>query len=775
MSDAIEAKDTTATRPTKRARLEGSLATSLETQEEMADEDDWDDIYGEGSTVPDNSMDVDRNVASDVSSHTANVSSQTVKADADFEMPDATRPPSEPTFQPPTPHGSATVGQGQSRSDISVVKRGETENDKTLHTQPVNGDELVASVPPVESTDPPSTTMLEETTQVHTANADGLTTSVNATSSGIKAEENSGQSEAHAGEQDSNTTDHTLIKNEAGASLKSTDDPEFMAAAAAQKGEKEAEWQFDSSDAESSSDSDSTDSSDDDSDSEGGYEMLDPVTAAKMLMSGDGDDDDDGEKSKSKGNYQPRTTNEKPEEVVPKPDVEVTLDMKITFLGAVERIVENLLLIKGATPGEYQVIESGSVLCTEDRKVIGAVAETFGRVQEPMYSVMFTTSEDITEAGLEFGTKLFYVDSHSTFVFTQPLRNLKGTDASNIHDEEVAEDELEFSDDEVEAEYKRQKKLAKKAGRGGLSRGDFNDGVRMPHPSNSENGPSYNRGNDAPPQSYGGGMSYDDEPADEFYMPLKRPENLSQLMADGPSRPPQQSFDRGRGRGAGRGRGRGDRGRGRGGFDSRGQRGGRGGPNNNSQPHRGNAQSFPDRHNAHSEAPRQEKHSLPPRPVDRPESGLPAFPGQPSHQPAPPASTYQFNGYTFQYGTQPPAGGPQHQYPPAAYPPPPFAASVPPGSYVNPAFAHLQYPQPASSAHQQYPQQAPSAQNHPAWPAQPPQQQYQQQPQQYAPQQQQQYQYPQPAAQPPAAAGHQQPPQQSFPPDLSEILKSLKR
>jgi H/ACA ribonucleoprotein complex non-core subunit NAF1 len=773
MSDAIEAQDTTAARPTKRIRLEGSLATSSETQEEMADEDDWDDIYGEGSTVPDNSMDVDPNVASDMPLQKSN-------ADADFEMPDATRPPPEPTFQPPTSHVAALEDQGQSTPDISAVKPEESGNRSATHAQPVSGDELVAPVPPVESTDPQSTTMVEETTQVHAVNANGLTTSVNATSSGLKSEENSEGGEVRANAQDINTANHTTLKNEAGASLKSTDDPEFMAAAAAQKGEKGAEWQFDSSDAESSSDSDSTDSSDDDSDSEGGYEMLDPVTAAKMLMSGDGDDDEDGEKSKSKGNYQPRTTNEKPEEVFPKPDVEITPDMKITFLGAVERIVENLLLIKGVTPGEYQVIESGSVLCTEDRKVIGAVAETFGRVQEPMYSVMFTTSEDITAAGLEFGTKLFYVDSHSTFVFTQPLRNLKGTDASNIHDEEVAEDELEFSDDEVEAEYKRQKKMAKKAGRGGLSRGDFNDGVRIPHASNSENGPSYNRGNDAPPQSYGGGMSYDDEPADEFYMPLKRPENLSQLMADGPSRPPQQSFDRGRGRGAGRGRGRGDRGRGRGGFEPRGQRGGRGGHNNNNnnnnpQSHRGNAQSFPDRHNTHSDAPRQEKHSLPPRPADRAESSLPAFPGQPSHQPAPPASTYQFNGFTFQYGTQPPAGSPQQQYPPGAYPPPPFAASVPPGSYVNPAFAHPQYPQQASSAHPQYPQQAPSAQSYPAWSPQPPQQQYQQQPHQYVPQQHQQYQYPQPAPQPPTAAGQQQPPQQSFPPDLSEILKSLKR
>jgi hypothetical protein len=35
---------------------------------------------------------------------------------------------------------------------------------------------------------------------------------------------------------------------------------------------------------------------------------------------------------------------------------------------------------------------------------------------------------------------------------------MKGSDASNVHDEEVGDDEIEFSDDEAEAMYKRQLK-----------------------------------------------------------------------------------------------------------------------------------------------------------------------------------------------------------------------------------------------------------------------------------------------------------------------------
>ena len=39
----------------------------------------------------------------------------------------------------------------------------------------------------------------------------------------------------------------------------------------------------------------------------------------------------------------------------------------------------------------------------------------------------------------------------------------KGCDASNLYDEEIQEDDLEFSDDEKEKEYKRSKKESKKS------------------------------------------------------------------------------------------------------------------------------------------------------------------------------------------------------------------------------------------------------------------------------------------------------------------------
>ncbi|KAL2760323.1 hypothetical protein ACRALDRAFT_1038681, partial [Sodiomyces alcalophilus JCM 7366] len=247
--------------------------------------------------------------------------------------------------------------------------------------------------------------------------------------------------------------------------------PQTQSEAPQQNGEGEQrEWETDSSPLESSSESSSSDSSsdedDDDEDNEG-YELLGIDETVRMLMEAASDDENEGGGAGGRGGSggQLRTKNERPPEVIPKPDVTIAPEAKIEPLGEVDQIVENILVVKAYTPGEYQVLDTGSVLCTEDRTVFGVVSETIGKVLQPMYTVMFTTAEAITEAGLTTGTKVYYPVDHASYVFTEPLRNLKGSDASNIHDEEVGDDEMEFSDDEKEAEYKRQVKQKRREGR----------------------------------------------------------------------------------------------------------------------------------------------------------------------------------------------------------------------------------------------------------------------------------------------------------------------
>ncbi|SMR56097.1 unnamed protein product [Zymoseptoria tritici ST99CH_3D1] len=745
MDELLETQNPDEARPNKRVRLEAPLEVTEQLRDEMADVDDWDDVYGESGEKSGESA-----VAAAAASGTA--ADATIKSEVDVEATSQ-----EATFAPP-------VHEAHGQEEVQLVKE---EVDDGIPAEAVsNGDDFVSA--PLQEENATATVLAETTEIVRDASES------NEQQTAIKDEPISQPElpfttdEAIEG---ATSTDMVMVDADQSVSqTKATDDPEFMAAAAAQKGDETSEWQFDSSDAESSSDDSSSDSDSDsvNDSSDEAYDMMDPAALAKILMAGDGEDGDGGDsKGKSTADHQPRTTNEVKEVVVEKPDVKVTEDMKITFLGNIERTVENMALIKGATPGEYQVLEGGSVLCTEDRVVIGAVADTFGRVQEPLYSVAFTNAKEVEAAGITHGTKIFYVDSHSTFVFTQPLRNMKGTDASNIHDEEVNEDELEFSDDEAEAEHKRQKKLAKQARRGGPVRGGGRGGGRSFGAPGHDSGDTFIGGGDAPSQSYGGGMSYDDddEPA-EFYQPLKRPDNLAQIMAGGPPEIRQPlAFDRGRGgrgrgdggrgrgdRGRGRGdrgRGRGDRGRARGSFFQGGQRGGREG----ADPAAGfkhNAHTYPDQHN--SQPPEQQPHALPEKP----------------HVPQGALESYQFNGDRYQYGhptqVQPSAGAAQYtpygQQPAANF-------AYPAGSHVNRAFFQPQ----------QYGQ--PPQQQYPPWNGQ--QQQYgqqhqqlssQQQPQQYGQQQSQQYgqQYPRHGQPSPAPQGAAPP---GGIPDIAGILRTL--
>lgn len=668
-------------RPNKRARLSPSPTMST-----AAAADDMDDIYGTPSA--NNTPAIQSSSATDYVD--AKQLPHTHSATAGI--------PGLGMFPPATPlHDTAPHQLLQSQSDqpqpaAESLNTTETAPHTSQTQQPSSDDQLLqaSAGAPAEQ---PASAPVEQTP------AAAQFTPRDAASALFDALGNNDDMNKNLPDPPTNESVPTTVSAAPSKSTKAPVDPEFLEAAEAQKTNKDAEWQLDSSDAESSSDDSSSDdsSSDQDDSDEEGYELLDPATAARMLMEEGAMDDDEGG-NKASTQAQLRTKNEQPEEIIPKPDVTVTPDMKVTVLGAVQHIVDTLILIKAFTSGEYQVLESGSVLCLEDRQVIGAVQDTLGKVEEPLYSVAFTRPSDITDLGITTGTEIFYVDAHSTYVFTQPLKNMKGTDASNLHDEEVAEEEMEFSDDEAEAAYKRAKKEAKK-------------GARAAH--NQTNQP--NQPPAAKPYT-GGAINYDDETEnDEMYTPLARPDNLQELMVNGAPPARRQFPDRGRGRGRGRGdRGRGDRGRG--------GRGGRGAADNANQ-RKGPSNSYPDSHNAHTPAYTQQ--TLPQKPAvpqQMPQMQQQMWPqGQP--QTNAPFAFPQFSQQQF----PPPPPPPQVQSPfpnvPFAWPPNPQffnqiqqqqqtfnqgqqqqpfrfpsapstpGGSIPAGAFVNPAFFQQQQQQ----------------------------------------------------------------------------------
>ena len=489
---------------------------------------------------------------------------------------------------------------------------------------------------------------------------------------------------------------------------KISEKPAFEDLAEANKDTEEAEFELDSSPlgSDSSSDDSADTTSSDDSDVDD-YEMLSPAEQARRLMAEDGGSDGDGKgKGRSAIAEVPRTLNEKLDEFVPKPTVTITEDMKIEELGPVENIVENLVLIKANISGEYQVLESGSLLCLQDRSAIGVVSETLGRVQQPYYSVRFTNVTAIAEAGIGKGIKIFYVAQHSTTVFTQPLKAFRGSDASNLHDEEVGDDELEFSDDEAEAEHKRrvkQQRLVKRNARDGQPDGYSRGPQQRPGGPSPRLDGGLQPVQEHPPTSAEVALNYDDadcmnvedrEDEDGLYTPLARPSNLHELLSV--QAPPMNNH-----------RGRGDTNRGR--DDSRGGNRGRGGKRGMRSSERGGKQNRND-HGHRGGKGQAYGHLIPPAPQT---NGF--NPSQPNG--LPPRPSHETIGY--RQATHPGNGSPY---------PPPQQSPVPSRAYQT------QQQQSQFHTHPGYPSQYPNVYNqsyfqqppHPTYPSHVPPQNYSQ-------------------------------------------------
>ena len=143
-------------------------------------------------------------------------------------------------------------------------------------------------------------------------------------------------------------------------------------------------------------------------------------------------------------------------------DYKVVENAPLELVGTITSLVEKNIIIKANISGEFRVLKENSVLCLEDRQVIGPLFETFGRLQAPNYRIKFNTDEEFEKFKDKKGAKVFYVVPDSQFLYTDAIKKAKGTDASNCHDEELPEEEQEFSDDEQELAAKQEKKKKKK-------------------------------------------------------------------------------------------------------------------------------------------------------------------------------------------------------------------------------------------------------------------------------------------------------------------------
>ena len=197
----------------------------------------------------------------------------------------------------------------------------------------------------------------------------------------------------------------------------------------------------------------------------------------------DFDEDEDPLPVSSSGNYF-STKNEMTQVEITAPEIEqVGPDERLEKVGEIMNIVDRVVIVRGL-PLQYlnraseRALDSDTLLVFEDRKVLGYVRsyssvsrdrlchtlpgqiyETFGPTMQPLYQIKFPETFILDPVRVIIGREVFHVPSRSKFVFVGQIRGLKGSDASNVHDEEPGDDELEFfSDDEAESAYRNRLK-----------------------------------------------------------------------------------------------------------------------------------------------------------------------------------------------------------------------------------------------------------------------------------------------------------------------------
>ncbi|KAJ7539810.1 hypothetical protein O6H91_11G109800 [Diphasiastrum complanatum] len=178
----------------------------------------------------------------------------------------------------------------------------------------------------------------------------------------------------------------------------------------------------------------------------------------------------DGESSEEDALEVPRTKNE----ILvgpPVPKVEAVLEPhhKLESLGLITSVLDTMVIVEGHE--RHQALNEGSILwLLEQKSPLGFVDEIFGPVKKPFYSVRFNLPEDKPNEAKE-GASVAYVPEFSIMVHGNPDLYKKGYDASGNNDEELSDNEWEFSDDEKEVEFKRMRSNAKK--KDSAKEGDF--------------------------------------------------------------------------------------------------------------------------------------------------------------------------------------------------------------------------------------------------------------------------------------------------------------
>ncbi|WOL15074.1 H/ACA ribonucleoprotein complex non-core subunit NAF1-like [Canna indica] len=149
------------------------------------------------------------------------------------------------------------------------------------------------------------------------------------------------------------------------------------------------------------------------------------------------------------------------ENLPPVPKIDATLEPHHQTLpvGVISAILDNKVIVEGSE--KHSPLNEGSILwITEMRLPLGLVDEIFGPVKNPFYIVRYNSSKEVP-TGIRMGTAVSFVPEFASYILNHNELCRKAYDASGENDEELGE-EVEFSDDEKETEYKKSLRLSKR-------------------------------------------------------------------------------------------------------------------------------------------------------------------------------------------------------------------------------------------------------------------------------------------------------------------------
>ncbi|XP_072957502.1 uncharacterized protein [Typha angustifolia] len=144
---------------------------------------------------------------------------------------------------------------------------------------------------------------------------------------------------------------------------------------------------------------------------------------------------------------------------VPKIDIQLEPHHQTLPVGVILSILGDRVIVEGLE--KHNPLNEGSILwITESRIPLGLVDEVFGPVKCPYYVIRYNSDKELP-AGISVGTAVSFVMQFANHILNEKELYRKGYDASGDNDEELA-DEIEFSDDEKEAEYRRSLRQSKR-------------------------------------------------------------------------------------------------------------------------------------------------------------------------------------------------------------------------------------------------------------------------------------------------------------------------